>query len=95
MIEPVDVPEAGAGEVLRLALPTSAGMVNSTILQFLDSLLIAMFVGPAALSVVGIANIIGTFIAGQSGPYIEKRRGLTRKGRPTGRYASSPTAASA
>jgi predicted MFS family arabinose efflux permease len=35
------------------------------------------WVGPAALSVVGIANIIGTFIVGQSGPYIEKRRFLS------------------
>lgn len=35
------------------------------------------WVGPFALSVVGIANIIGTFIAGQSGRYIEKRRGLS------------------
>ena len=35
------------------------------------------WVGPTALSVVGIANIIGTFIAGQSGRFIEKRRGLS------------------
>jgi predicted MFS family arabinose efflux permease len=35
------------------------------------------WVGPYALSVVGIANIIGTFIAGQSGRFIEKRRGLS------------------
>jgi predicted MFS family arabinose efflux permease len=35
------------------------------------------WVGPVALSVVGIANIIGTFLAGQSGKYIEKRRGLS------------------
>jgi predicted MFS family arabinose efflux permease len=35
------------------------------------------WVGPVALSVVGIANIIGTFIAGQSGPYVEKRLGLS------------------
>jgi predicted MFS family arabinose efflux permease len=35
------------------------------------------WVGPVALSVVGIANIIGTFIAGQSGRFIEKRRGLS------------------
>ncbi len=34
------------------------------------------WVGPLALSVVGIANIIGTFIAGQSGRYVEKRQGL-------------------
>jgi predicted MFS family arabinose efflux permease len=31
---------------------------------------------PIALSVVGIANIIGTFLAGQSGRFIEKRQGL-------------------
>jgi predicted MFS family arabinose efflux permease len=35
------------------------------------------WVGPFALSVVGIANIIGTYLAGQSGKYIEKRRGLS------------------
>ena len=35
------------------------------------------WVGPYALSVVGIANIIGTFLAGQSGRFIEKRRGLS------------------
>ena len=35
------------------------------------------WVGPAALSVVGIANIIGTYIVGRSGPYIEKHRALT------------------
>lgn len=35
------------------------------------------WVGPFALSVVGIANIVGTYIAGQSGRFIEKRRGLS------------------
>jgi predicted MFS family arabinose efflux permease len=35
------------------------------------------WVGPFALSVVGIANIIGTYLAGQSGRYIEKRRLLS------------------
>ena len=35
------------------------------------------WVGPVALSVVGIANIIGTYVAGQSGRWIEKRRGLS------------------
>jgi predicted MFS family arabinose efflux permease len=35
------------------------------------------WVGPLAISLVGIANIIGTFLAGQSGKYIEKRRGLS------------------
>jgi predicted MFS family arabinose efflux permease len=35
------------------------------------------WVGPVALSVVGIANILGTFIAGQSGRFIAKRRGLS------------------
>src|SRR5215470_18662161 len=34
------------------------------------------WVGPYALSVLGIANILGTFIAGQSGRFIAKRRGL-------------------
>src|SRR5215475_8062357 len=35
------------------------------------------WVGPYALSVVGIANIAGTFVAGQSGRFIEKRRALS------------------
>ncbi len=35
------------------------------------------WVGPFALSVVGIANIIGTFAAGQSGRFVEKRQGLS------------------
>ncbi len=35
------------------------------------------WVGPMAISLVGIANIVGTYLAGQSGPYIEKRRGLS------------------
>lgn len=35
------------------------------------------WVGPFALSVVGIANIVGTFIAGQSGRFIEKRKALS------------------
>jgi predicted MFS family arabinose efflux permease len=34
------------------------------------------WVGPYALAVVGIANIVGTFLAGQSGRFIEKRLGL-------------------
>jgi predicted MFS family arabinose efflux permease len=32
---------------------------------------------PAWVSCVGIANIVGTFLAGQSGKYIEKRKGLS------------------
>ncbi len=35
------------------------------------------WVGPTALSVIGIANIAGTYVAGQSGRYLEKRRGLS------------------
>jgi predicted MFS family arabinose efflux permease len=35
------------------------------------------WVGPYALSVLGIANILGTFIAGQSGRFIEKRIALS------------------
>jgi predicted MFS family arabinose efflux permease len=38
---------------------------------------LAPWVGPVALSVVGVANIIGTYFAGQSGRYVEKRRGLS------------------
>lgn len=35
------------------------------------------WVGAVALATVGVANIVGTFLAGQSGRYIEKRRGLS------------------
>jgi MFS family permease len=35
------------------------------------------WVGVWALMLVGTANIVGTFLAGQSGKYIEKRRGLS------------------
>jgi MFS family permease len=35
------------------------------------------WVGPFALSVVGIANIVGTFVAGKSGQWVEKRQGLS------------------
>jgi predicted MFS family arabinose efflux permease len=35
------------------------------------------WVGPYALAVVGIANIVGTFLAGQSGRFLEKRLGLS------------------
>ena len=35
------------------------------------------WVGPYALSAVGIANIIGTYLAGQSGRFIDKGRGLS------------------
>jgi predicted MFS family arabinose efflux permease len=35
------------------------------------------WVGPWALGLIGLTNIIGTFLAGQSGKFIEKRRGLS------------------
>lgn len=35
------------------------------------------WVGPYALSAVGIANIVGTYLAGQSGKYIDKHRALS------------------
>lgn len=34
------------------------------------------WVGPYALAAIGIANIAGTFLAGQSGRFLEKRQGL-------------------
>jgi predicted MFS family arabinose efflux permease len=34
-------------------------------------------VGVAALTTVGLANLVGTYIAGQSGRFIEKRKGLS------------------
>lgn len=40
-------------------------------------LLMPSWVGPYALMLVGIANIIGTFIVGQSGKWIQKRRALS------------------
>ena len=38
---------------------------------------LAAWVGPVALSAIGIANIVGTWLAGRSGGWIEKRRGLS------------------
>jgi MFS family permease len=35
------------------------------------------WVGPYALALIGITNLLGTFLAGQSGKLIEKRRGLS------------------
>lgn len=35
------------------------------------------WVGPMALSVLGLVNILGTYMAGKSGAYVEKRVGLT------------------
>jgi predicted MFS family arabinose efflux permease len=35
------------------------------------------WVGPFALSAIGIANIVGTYLAGQSGRWVEKRVGLS------------------
>ena len=35
------------------------------------------WVGPFALGLIGLTNILGTFLAGQSGKFIEKRRGLS------------------
>jgi len=37
---------------------------------------LASWVGPYALAVIGIANIAGTFLAGQSGRFLEKKQGL-------------------
>src|SRR6185295_19978205 len=34
-------------------------------------------VGVIALTMVGLCNLIGTYVAGQSGRFIEKRRGLS------------------
>jgi predicted MFS family arabinose efflux permease len=44
---------------------------------FAQDQLLPAWVGPYALTLVGIANIIGTYIAGQSGRWVEKRRGLS------------------
>ena len=35
------------------------------------------WVGPWAISAIGITNLLGTYLAGASGRYIEKRRGLS------------------
>ena len=35
------------------------------------------WVGPFALGLIGLTNIVGTYLAGQSGKFIEKRRGLS------------------
>lgn len=40
-------------------------------------MLLPHWVGPSALMLVGIANIIGTYVSGQSGRWLEKRRTLS------------------
>lgn len=44
---------------------------------FAETLGLPSWVAVAALTAVGIANIIGTYLSGQSAKYIEKRRGLS------------------
>lgn len=44
---------------------------------FTRDMLLPHWVGPYALMLVGIANIIGTYISGQSGRWLEKRRTLS------------------
>lgn len=44
---------------------------------FTRDMLLPAWVGPTALMLVGIANIVGTYVAGQSGRWLEKRRTLS------------------
>lgn len=53
-----DKPYWGAGEVLKIALPTAAGMVNATVQQFVDALLVANLVGMVALSAQFVAGML-------------------------------------
>ena len=43
-----DKPMWGVGEVLSLAFPAAAGMLGSTIMQFVDKLMVSKLVGPEA-----------------------------------------------
>lgn len=53
-----DKPLWGVGEVLKLALPTAAGMVNATIMQFVDGLMVSRLIGPQALGAQFVGGII-------------------------------------
>jgi MATE family multidrug resistance protein len=68
----------GVGEVLRLAIPTAMGMMNATILQFIDGWMVANLLGPEALSAqfvggiaafaptsfaMGVGTVVNTFVS--------------------------------
>ncbi|KPK82988.1 MAG: hypothetical protein AMJ81_08610 [Phycisphaerae bacterium SM23_33] len=80
----------GVGEVLRLALPAAAGMINSTIMQFVDGWMVANLIGHHALSaqfvsailsfvpaslVTGIVTVVNTFVSQNLGARRLKRCG--------------------
>ena len=50
----------GVGEVLKLSIPTAMGMINSTVMQFIDGLMVAQIgpLGPEALSAQFSAGIL-------------------------------------
>ena len=73
-----DKPMWGVGEVLSLAFPAAAGMLGSTIMQFVDRLMVSKLVGPEAFSaqfvsaitafvptslVMGIIIVVNTFVS--------------------------------
>ncbi len=53
-----DKPLWGLGEVLRLALPAALGMINTTIMQFVDGVMVARMLGPTALAATFVAGIL-------------------------------------
>ena len=90
---PDDKPYWGAGEVLKIALPTAAGMVSATAQQYIDGLLIARLVGTVALSAQfvaamlaflpmamaqGVVSVVNTYVAQSLGA-----KHLTQCGRYT------------
>ena len=44
---------------------------------FADDQGLPAWVGPTALAIIGVTNLVGTYLAGQSGRFMEKRRGLS------------------
>ncbi len=88
-----DKPFRGMGEVLRLSWPASLTMLNSTLMQFVDGLMVARMIGPRALSAqfvaaivafvpislgMGLCTVVNTFVSQNLG---------ARRLRMCGRYA--------
>jgi len=77
-----DKPMWGVGEVLSLAFPAAAGMLGSTVMQFVDRLMVSKLVGPEAFSAqfvsaitafvptslaMGIIIVVNTFVSQNRG----------------------------
>jgi len=80
----------GVGEVLGMALPVAAGMIGTTVMQFVDGLMVARLAGPEALGaqfvsailsflpaslVMGVLSVVNTFVSQNLGAGRNRRCG--------------------